>query len=509
MSPDQGLHLLSSPSGAEWWNFVLVFVGLVAAIGLGEGVRAIFRWSPEFTRKLVHISVGVLIFFAPAIFVTAIPAIVLAVVFIVLNLLAIRLGVLKGMHGTTRPTYGTVYYPLSFLILVLVFWYHADYILSIAILVMAFADAAAAIVGESLRRPREYYLSSDKKSVEGSVTMFAVSFAVVFIGLTYFGIAAERGWLLVLAASFVAALTSTAWEALSARGFDNLSVPLSTALVLALFIYSPSANEAVQLTVGAGLGLVIGVASYRAGFLTVSGSVATFLLASTIYGLGGWKWTVPILAFFVLSSLLSKTGKARKQELSDLFEKGSTRDAGQVFANGGIAGLLAVAAFAFPGWDLYPVYLASVAGVTADTWGTEIGVMARGKTYLITSWKRVAPGVNGGVSVAGLIGGLVGSAVVVSIAAVWLSSFRAALFACCAGFLGSVVDSLLGATLQATYRCSVCGKVTEKRVHCREPAEIAASGSSPHLVRGLGWMNNDAVNWFCALSSALVALLLL
>ena len=64
-----------------------------------------------------------------------------------------------------------------------------------------------------------------------------------------------------------------------------------------------------------------------------------------------------------------------------------------------------------------------------------------------------------------------------------------------AGLLASLVDSVLGATIQAQYRCSACSKITEKTVHCDDQPTQLQSG---HV-----WINNDVVNAFCALSGVL------
>ncbi len=483
-----------SPPPDEWWTFGFILAGILAVIGLGEAVRLMFRWPPEFTRKLVHVSVGILIFFAPQIFSVALPAVLLAVIFIAVNFAAVRLGLLKGMHATSRPTYGTVYYPLAFLILVLIFWYRQPIIISLSILVLALGDAAAAIVGEARRSPAVFSLSGDKKSLEGSVTMFSVSFAVLFLGLTqlYEGFAGAYEY--VLAAAAIGAATATAWEALCSRGLDNVFIPISVAFVLSYFLLPDSTTDVQQFTMGSAFAILVAVVSHRAKFLTPSGAVATFLLASLVFGIGGWKWTIPILVFFLFSSLLSRIGGNRKSRTEDLFEKSSTRDWAQVFANGGVAGMLVVASFVFPDYDWYPLYLGSLAAVTADTWGTEIGLLSREKPFLLTTLKPVSAGVSGGITFLGLAGGIVGSLLIGLSALPWLPGAALLPWILLAGLTGSLLDSFLGATVQGSYRCPVCGKTTERRQHC--------SKQPTFRIRGIGWINNDGVNWGCAMAGA-------
>ena len=255
-----------------------------------------------------------------------------------------------------------------------------------------------------------------------------------------------------------------------------------------------------QVFIGIVLGACIAIGSYFARFLNLKGSFATFLLASVIFGAGGWQWTLPILVFFVSSSLLSKTGKLRKRQFDSVFEKSDVRDHGQVLANGGIGGLLAVAQMTFPTADFYQAYVGSVAAVTADTWGTEIGLLSKGKTYSIVSFAAVRRGSNGGISLLGMAGAVLGAAAIVFSTASWIQGFGDLPVALtygvkvvAAGVLGSLVDSFLGATIQAEYKCVVCGTKTERSVHCESPAK---------LVRGWKWINNDVVNWSCALTGA-------
>ncbi|MBF8295589.1 MAG: hypothetical protein HW389_2134 [Bacteroidetes bacterium] len=251
-----------------------------------------------------------------------------------------------------------------------------------------------------------------------------------------------------------------------------------------------------QFLIAALFGFIIAVASYVARFLTLSGALATFFLAVIIYGIGGWQWAVPIVIFFVLSSFLSKYGRSRKELFEQVFEKSSTRDWGQVLANGGVAGLIAGLSGLFPLYDFYPLYLGALAAVTADTWGTEIGVLTKGKTISALALKSVEPGTSGGISEYGTVGGAIGAAVVALSGYPWYTELRTTLIVVVGGVAGSLIDSLLGATVQAQYTCEVCGTITERKMHCEHTTA---------LYRGVRWIGNDVVNGMCALVGALVA----
>ncbi|HWP81482.1 MAG TPA: DUF92 domain-containing protein [Bacteroidota bacterium] len=487
------LQYLAAPSTEEWWRLAGIFVGLLLFIAVGEGVRILFRWPAEFTRKLVHISVAVLIFFAPTIFTVPLPAIILALVFTLINWTAIRLGLFRAIHGTVRQTYGTVYYPLAFLILVLIFWYRAPEIISLSMLVLGFGDAAAAIVGQTHRSPTSYQLTGDVKTLEGSWTMFAVTTLTLMAGIVHFRTVFDAPFLFVFSVAAAAAMMATAWEAISSRGLDNLAVPLATAFVLAYYFLPSPLKDVQQYTTGVGLALGIAGLSFYGGLLTASGSVATFILASIIFGIGGWKWTVPVLAFFVLSSLLSRVGRERKREFDSVFEKTGRRDHAQVAANGGVAGIIVLLAYLHGSEEFYPLYLASIAAVTADTWGTEIGLLSSGRPIELPSFKPVAPGTNGGVTSIGIVGAMLGALVIAAVSLLWESNWKLLGLVALSGFMGSIVDTLLGGTLQARYRCVVCGTIVERKEHHDQPTEF---------IGGLRWVTNDVVNWACALSGA-------
>ena len=485
---------LNAPS-VDWIRFFIFFLGIILFIALAEKTRIWLKWPAEVTRKLVHVLTGLLVFFSPFFFQKPAPLLWMGIVFIVVNTMGIKSGKLKGMHDTARASYGTVFYPLSFFVLVLFCWNEYQAVLMLGMIILAISDAAAAIVGENLKAPHEYRLGRDKKSLEGSAVMAISAFLLVLFLLPVIdhvdGLSVDYSQAIGIAVA--TALISTALEAISSGGSDNLSTPLGAAFVI-YFLLNQTATGQQQFYIGLVLAMGMAFVSYKLHFLNASGSVSTFILAALVFGIGGWIWTIPILLFFILSSLLSKMGKKTKHQFSLMFEKSSCRDAGQVMANGGIAGSMVIGSVLLPHPFWFLGYLSALAAVTADTWATELGVFSPVRPISIKTWKSVAPGTSGGITIAGTLAGLTG-AFLIGISGVFLKqsfSLKTAGWIAMAGVLGSLVDSLLGATVQAQYQCPDCQKITERQLHC--------NGEITRQVSGLSWMNNDWVNALCAAS---------
>lgn len=470
----------------------VLFIGSVL-VGT-ELLKIKLNWSEEYTRKIVHISVGILAAIAPLYFSSPSLLIIIAIFFGITDWFAVRKGFFKGIHGN-RFSYGTVYFPLSYVILLITFWSVNKYLIVIAILYFAIPDALAAIVGQSLRNPRSFILIRDKKTLEGSVTHFISGFLLLTICFELFDFkfaSPETIWII----AFCISLVVTVVEMLSIKGSDNLLAPLSGALLTYIFL-TATADQLNQIFLGIFLAVLIIFLSYYLKFLSPSGLATTFLLATFIFGLGGLKWSIPILIFFILSSFLSKAGKGIKAKFKDTFEKSSLRDHAQVLANGGMAWVLVTLEYFIPHDFLYYLYLLSLAVATADTWGTEIGVFLETKPRLITTFKKVEPGISGAISWHGSMGAFMGSLILISSGFIFLERFTPGIFILlvCLGFIGSMIDSLIGATIQGQFRCKVCNKYTEKRLHC---------GHETIHEHGLIFITNDFVNF----SSSLITILL-
>jgi uncharacterized protein (TIGR00297 family) len=205
-----------------------------------------------------------------------------------------------------------------------------------------------------------------------------------------------------------------------------------------------------------------------------------------------------LLTFFFSSSILSVILKKQKQQVNEKYAKGSRRDAGQVLANGGVATSCVIIGAIFPNQPVFWwMFCAAFAAANADTWATEIGVLSKLPPRLITSFKQVEIGTSGGISWVGSVCALAGAGLISGITSIVRPEMIPLWLIAIAGFFGSLVDSLLGATVQGVYYCGDCQKETEKH-----PQHTC--GSQTILIRGLNWLNNDWVNTFCTLSAAIL-----
>jgi len=258
----------------------------------------------------------------------------------------------------------------------------------------------------------------------------------------------------------------------------------------------------MQLLIGILLAIVVADLAWKVGALSRSGALAAVLTGGLIFGLGGLPWAAVLMTFFISSSALSRAFKGRKASLAEKFSKGSQRDWGQVMANGGLGALLALfySTTHQTEW-LWLAFAGAMAAVNADTWSTELGVLSPISPRLITTGKTVERGTSGGITFLGTLSSLAGAALVGIVAVIFIP-FAELLpslgLIVLAGLLGSLFDSILGATVQAIYWCPTCNKETE-----RHP--VHSCGSQTSQIRGWWWFNNDVVNYACSVMGAIIA----
>lgn len=196
---------------------------------------------------------------------------------------------------------------------------------------------------------------------------------------------------------------------------------------------------------------------------------------------------IPTLGVTLLASAATRAGRRKKEQLGTA-ESPRGRQAAQVAANLGLAALVAVPPVQWWLLDarwlahstleqspLFALALAALAEAAADTVSSEIGQVLGGRPRMITTWRSVAPGTDGAVSIAGSLAGVLAAAAIAAAGTWALRGDRNLFWISCAGAVfGLFFDSLLGATLEEG-----------------------------------GWLNNDAVNFLSTASAAGFALAIL
>ncbi len=261
-------------------------------------------------------------------------------------------------------------------------------------------------------------------------------------------------------------------------------------------------SPALRMVIGVVLNAGAAVWAYRRGSVTMSGGVAGFVVGAGIFaGAGPFGWGL-LMLFFLSSTALGKVKTHRKRHLSDMHSKSDRRDAEQVLANAGI-GLVTSILYGVTAWPGFLLAAAvSFAAANADTWASEIGVLSRREPRSIRTGKPVPAGASGGVTPLGFLASA-GGAAFIGLYFALLAPGRDALpfgpvwtviIMTAGGLLGSIIDSLLGATVQAQYADAGTGRYTER------PAGAAGANS---LTRGFVRITNDTVNFLsCAGATA-------
>jgi uncharacterized protein (TIGR00297 family) len=217
----------------------------------------------------------------------------------------------------------------------------------------------------------------------------------------------------------------------------------------------------------AALGITLGFAllAWFAGGVSVTGALAGSAVAF-IMAVRDLRMFLALIVVFAITLGATRVGYARKQQLRAA-EPAGGRTAAQAMANLGIAALMVAVAPA--GWPVFA--LAALAEAAADTSSSEIGMAFPGKTVLVTNFKATPAGTDGGISLIGTIAACAGAFAVAAAALLSnLVTLPQAAIIVLAGFLGTMVDSLLGSLF-------------ERR----------------------GWLDNDLVNLFSTAAAAAIA----
>ena len=217
------------------------FLGIIVSylyIGLVIISAKVFeKRGKEASRKFIHIMLGNWWIIAMYFFSNVWTAMIGPISFVIINYLSYKKNIIKVMERDEQDGLGTVYYALALLILVIISFgiLKQPSLGLVPTLVMAYGDGLAAIIGKKIKS-RKYKLGDTKKSFAGSLTMFVVSTLLIGAYMSFnLGTAFLIGthWPVVAG---LAGFAITALEAISGKGWDNITVPLATVALLILLV---------------------------------------------------------------------------------------------------------------------------------------------------------------------------------------------------------------------------------------------------------------------------------
>ncbi|PSB04306.1 diacylglycerol/polyprenol kinase family protein [Merismopedia glauca] len=208
-----------------WIHVCLVAAYLAIIVLVAELSHLYHLLNPEKVRKVVHIGTGNAILLAWWLDLPAWVAIAASAIASIIALISYKFPILPGVNSVGRQSFGTFFYGVSIGVLVAWFWnLNKPEYAAIGILVMAWGDGFAALIGQAFGT-HPYTIGGMKKSWEGSLTMVVISYAIASSILWAIQGNIWQTWLVALAVALVA----TALEAFSRWGIDNLTVPLASA----------------------------------------------------------------------------------------------------------------------------------------------------------------------------------------------------------------------------------------------------------------------------------------
>lgn len=266
----------------------------LSLIVIAELWRRFGNPKPEHTRKLVHLGGGVACLFFPFLIDSPWVVLAMALPLTILFVAGSRLGFLKSLHGVARKSRGAEYYPLA-VFLVFVLTRGRPWLYLAAVLVLAVADAFAALIGSRYGVVR-YEVENETKSLEGSLVFLVIAFLAIHLPVLLMTNLPRP--VCVLAALLVAALV-TGFEAISLEGADNLFVPLAVVVILGKITTKPLSEVVFQnlslLAICLGVALLV----WRVRTLNVGGAIAFILFAYGTWSLGNWLWALPAFLGFL------------------------------------------------------------------------------------------------------------------------------------------------------------------------------------------------------------------
>lgn len=203
--------------------YVLVLaISFLALFGIAEILYHALHVKPEITRKFVHFSTGVITLLFPIFLKSHWYVLLLCSSFLIILILSLRFDLLPSINKIDRISRGSVSYPISVYGCFYVYTFFNNYIFFyLPILILAISDPLAALFGKRFPLGK-YTLNKEQKTLAGSGAFFI---SALIISALLLGGTTVVPWIGILGGAIVIAVLTTIAEALSQKGYDNVTIP--------------------------------------------------------------------------------------------------------------------------------------------------------------------------------------------------------------------------------------------------------------------------------------------
>ncbi|MDT8307848.1 MAG: phosphatidate cytidylyltransferase [Anaerolineae bacterium] len=211
-------------------GFVICVLYVFSIIGVAELLRRRRGYGTGFTRKVIHIGVGMMSWGLPFLFDSPWPFVVAALGFAVLNFLDWRYGFFSAMASSDSNNLGTVYFPLAAATVSLLFWDNPPLLVA-ALMPLTWGDGIAPVIGGAFGR-NAYTVFGHTRTLQGSAGFFVAGLLFTWLALWLIPGQPVISALAALGPAAAIMAGTTLVEAVSIRGLDNLTITAVAILIL-------------------------------------------------------------------------------------------------------------------------------------------------------------------------------------------------------------------------------------------------------------------------------------
>lgn len=217
----------------DWLGFFILMGYIFGMIGVAELLRYRLGYSINFTRKVIHIGVGMVSWALHFLFDSPLFFLIGCAVFVVITFVDWKYGLIASMASSDESNLGTVYFPIAAGVVAWLFW-ETPPLMVAALMPLTWGDGLAPVVGRTYGR-NAYFVYNHKRTLEGSAGFFVAGFLFTWLALWLVPGMPMITPVAALAPALVITTATTLTEAVSIWGLDNLTITAVAILILKLW----------------------------------------------------------------------------------------------------------------------------------------------------------------------------------------------------------------------------------------------------------------------------------